>query len=299
MGRCLGFALWLALPAALAAQPCGGHRDPNQLVVSTSWLASHLHDRNLAILAIGDNIDYNRAHIPGAAFLRYADLSSRTPGLTLELPSISELAATFSELGVGNDKRVVLYIQSGGRVIQATRAWMTLDAMGLGGQASILDGGMAAWESEGKPVSHEASAIQRGILTPCPQNDVIVDSGWVSANLHHKGVDIVDARAPEFYLGENTAPGKRTGHIPGAANLPFSTLTDAQGKFYSADTLREMFNRTGIHAGDRVVSYCHIGLQATMVYFNARRLGLDARLYDGSWEDWSLHKELPAETAVK
>ena len=299
MGRCLGTLLWLALPAVFAAQPCGAPRDPNQMVVSTSWLATHLHDPNLAILAIGDRADYDRAHIPGAAFLRYADLSSRAPDLTLELPSMSELAATFSELGVGNDKHVVLYIQSGGRVIQATRAWLTLDAMGLGGQTSILDGGIAVWETEGRPVSHEAPAVKRGILTPCPQTDVIVDSAWVSANLHHKGVDIVDARAPEFYLGENTAPGKRTGHIPGAANLPFSTLTDAQGKFYSTDALREMFNRTGIHAGDRVVSYCHIGLQATMVYFNARRLGFDARLYDGSWEDWSRQKDLPAETSRK
>ena len=168
--------------------------------------------------------------------------------------------------------------------------------MGLGAQTSVLDGGIAVWESEGRPVSTEAATPKRGVLIPCPQNDVIVDARFVIANMGHSGMDIVDARAPEYYLGENTAQGKRSGHIPGAVNLPFSSLTDGQGKFYSADELRGMFARTGIKAGDRVVSYCHIGLQATMVYFTARYLGYDARLYDGSWEDWSAHQEFPAVT---
>jgi thiosulfate/3-mercaptopyruvate sulfurtransferase len=289
------FALFLALPAVLAAQPCGGHGDPKNMVVSTAWLASHLHDANLAIVAIGDRADYDRAHIPGAAFLKSTDLSSRVSPLTLELPPMPDLASTFSELGVGNDKRVVLYL-NGGRVIQATRAYLTLDAMGLGAQASILDGGIGVWESEGRPVSKEAPVVKRGILTPCPQNDVIVDARYLFANLGGRGIDIVDARAPEYYLGESTASGKRAGHIPGAVNLPFSSLTDAQGKFFSPDDLRGMFARTGIKPGDRVVSYCHIGLQASMVYFTARYLGYDARLYDGSWEDWSAHQEFPAVT---
>ena len=290
--------LWLLPGALLAAQPCGVRGDPNNMVVSTAWLAAHLHDPDLAILAIGDRTDFDRAHIPGAAFLNPSGLSSRTSMLTLELPTMSELAATFSELGVGNGKHVVLYVQ-GGRAIQATRAWMTLDAMGLGGQSSILDGGMAVWHSEGLPVSKDTPAIKRGILTPCPKDDVIVDSGFVAANLRHRGVVVVDARTPEYYSGESTANGKRPGHVPGAVNLPFSTLTDPDGKFYPADTLRQMFDRIGIQEGDRVVSYCHIGLQATMVYFNARRLGLDARLYDGSWEDWSSHHELKSETSAQ
>ncbi len=290
-------ALLLAAPLAFAAQLCGGHGEPQNMVVSTAWLASHLHDPNLVILAIGDRADYDRAHIPGAAFLRYADLSSRTSPLTLELPPMADLASTFSELGVGNDKRVVIYV-NGGRVIQATRAYLTLDAMGLGAQTSILDGGIALWESEGRPVSKDAPAAKRGTLTPCPQNDVIVDARFVVANMGQKGTDIVDARAPEYYSGESTANGKRAGHVPGAVNLPFSSLTDAQGKLYSPALLRDMFARTGIKPGDRVVSYCHIGMQATMVYFAARYLGYDARLYDGSWEDWSAHRELPAATGI-
>ena len=287
----------ILVPLVLAAQTCGVRGDPKNMVVSTDWLSSHLHDANLVILAIGDRADYDRAHVPGAAFLTYASLSARNSPLTLELPPMTDLAATFSELGVGNDKRIVIYV-NGGRVIQATRAWLTLDAMGLGGQASILDGGISAWQTEGRPVSQEAPAPKRGTLTPCPQTDVIVDARFVVANMGQHGIEIVDARAPEFYLGENTASGKRPGHIPGAVNLPFSSLTDEHGKFYSTADLRGMFARTGIKPGERVVSYCHIGLQATMVYFTARYLGYDARLYDGSWEDWSAHHEFPAVTGA-
>ncbi len=285
--------------AAFAAQSCGGHGGPETLLVSTDWLAAHLRDPKLVVVAVGDRADYDRAHIPGAAFLRNQDLSSRLSSLTLELPPMNELADTFGALGVSNDSRIVVYVGGGGRVIQATRVFLTLDAMGLGAQTSLLDGGMASWQSEGRTISTETPAVKRGTIAPCPQSDVIVDSAYVASNLRHRGVDIVDARAPEFYTGQSTSTGRRPGHIPGAANLPFSTFVDAQGKLLPTATLREMFRGAGIQPGDRVVSYCHIGLQATMVYFTARYLGYDARLYDGSWEDWSAHTELPAETAVQ
>ncbi len=289
----------LGATAAYAAQSCGAHGGPATMVVSTDWLTSHLHDPKLVVLAVGDKAAYDHAHIPGAAFLASQSLSSRLSPLTLELPPMNELAETFGALGVGNDSRVVIYISGGSRQIQATRTYLTLDAMGLGAQVSLLDGGLDAWTAAGGATSTETPAIKHAVLTPCAQSDVIVDSAYVSSNLRHRGVDIVDARAPEFYTGQTTPPGKRTGHIPGAVNLPFSTFVDAQGKLLPVATLQQMFQSAGIQTGDRVVSYCHIGLQATMVYFTARYLGFDARLYDGSWEDWSAHTELAAETGAK
>jgi thiosulfate/3-mercaptopyruvate sulfurtransferase len=123
---------------------------------------------------------------------------------------------------------------------------------------------------------------------------VIADLDYVRANLNHPGVDIIDARNPEYYTGASTATGKRAGHIPGATNLTFSTLLDGNGRFKSPEVLASMLRDAGVKQGDRVVSYCHIGQQATVIYFVARYLGYDARLYDGSWEEWSSHGDLPA-----
>jgi thiosulfate/3-mercaptopyruvate sulfurtransferase len=139
--------------------------------------------------------------------------------------------------------------------------------------------------------------VTRGKLEPCAQGDVITDLAYVSANLHRAGVDIVDARDPQFYTGATVPQGRRAGHIPGASNITYSTVVDDKGKLKPQAELEEMFKNAGIKKGDRVVSYCHIGQQATVIYFVARYLGYDARMFDGSWEDWSNHTELPAEVS--
>ena len=291
--------LLTALPHIAAAAACGGHGDRDSLLVSTSWLADHLNDRNLVILEVGDKAAYEKAHIPGAQFLEYMDthLMKSPAGLTLELPPMADLAEVFGKLGVTNDSRIVLY-PSKDLSAPTARVYVTLDAMGLGAHTSILNGGTTIWQSEGRPVSADVRKATRGKLEPCPQNDVIASLEYVRANLHHAGVDIVDARLPEYYSGARIPQGQRAGHIPGASNITFSTLVDDKGKLLPADAIEAKFRAAGIKSGDRVVSYCHIGQQASLIYFVARYLGYDARLFDGSWEDWSRHADLPAETSA-
>ncbi len=289
-------ALVLGAAAAVAAgEACGGHGTRETMLVSTSWLSQHLADPNLVILEVGDPAA--ETHIPGSQFLDYMDTHyMKSPqGLTMELLPMPELAKNFEKYGVSNNSRIVLYWNAVSRVSYTTRVFLTLDAMGLGRQTSILDGGLPVWRSEGRKLTADLHKPAPGKLTPCPQNDVVTDAAYVRANIRHSGVHIVDARAPEYYDGSRHGNGQADGHIPGATNITFSTLVGEDGKFKSPDALARMFRDAGVNSGDRVVSYCHIGQQATVVYFVARYLGYDARLYDGSWEDWGSHSENPVE----
>src|ERR1035441_4507823 len=280
-----------------AAPVWGGHGDRASMIVSTAWLAEHGKDSGLVILSVGQKQDYDAGHIPGALFLDYTDIRTMAPAgqePNVELPPMAQLKDVFEKLGVNNDSHIILYVAKD-QLTLTTRAFLPLDAMGFGARASILDGGFPLWQKEGRAITKDVRPVTRGKLDVCPQNDVIASRDYVRDNLHHPGVDIVDGRTAEFYTGTRIPQGQRAGHIPGASNLPYSTLVDADGKWRSADELRKQMEDVGIKPGDRVVSYCHIGQQATVVYFVARYLGMDARLYDGSWEDWSAHTDLPAE----
>lgn len=290
--RLLLFTL-AAMGPLFGAAVCGA-RDAATMLVSTQWLAAHLHDANLVLLAAGEKADYERAHIPGAVPISRQDVAHPHSPLTLELPPIDELVRTFEALGVGDSSRIVIYVNKD-RVTEAARIFLTLDFMGLAARTSLLDGGLPAWQGEGRPVTAEPASARHGTIHPCAQSDVVVDAEYVKAHLRNAGVSIVDARLPEFFTGASAGIGKRAGHIPGAVNLPYTTLLDAQGKLLPAAALREKFQAAGISTAGRVVSYCHIGQQASLIYFVARYLGRDARLYDGSWEEWSAHPELAIE----
>ena len=265
------------------------------MIVSTEWLAQHLKDDSLALLQVGDKSEYEAAHIPGAQFIQLADISTpRGQGLILELPSPAQLKTTFERLGVTGTSRIVVYF-SKDWVTPTARVFMTLDYLGFGDRTSILDGGLPAWQAAGKPVTAEMKAPKPGNFTPRPDTKLVVDAAWVSANLNKPGVAILDARATKFYTGAEAGQMPRAGHIPSARSIPFSSLVDDKNKFKSAAALRELFSATGVQQSDTVATYCHIGQQASLLYFAARYLGYDAHVYDGSFEDWSRRTDLPVE----
>ncbi len=298
VGLMMALAMAIVAPVKAAPAACGGHGDKNTMLVSTARLAEHLKDPNLVILAIGEKSEYDAGHIPGSIFVEYMDthLMKGPTGLSVELPPMPDLAAVFGKLGVSNDSHIVLY-ETKDWFSPMTRVYLTLDAMGLGPHTSVLDGGFPVWKKEGRPVATEVRAVTRGTITTCAQNDVITYLDDVKASVGHAGVKIVDARDAEFYTGQRQPDTQRLGHIPGALSIPFRSLTDDSGKLKPPTELAEIFGAAGVKPGDRIIAYCHIGQQATAVYFAARYLGYDARLYDGSWEEWSAHKELPAVTS--
>lgn len=269
------------------------------MIVTTDWVAKHLKDKSLVLLQVGDRKEYDAAHIPGAQFIQTSDISTpRGQGLILELPPVEQLEATFEKLGISDHSRIIVYF-SKDLVTPTARVYFTLDYLGLGDRTSILDGGLPAWVAEKRPVSTEVNAPKPGQFTPRPNPKLVVDSAWVNANLNKSNVAILDARNSEFYTGAQAGNMPRAGHIPRARSIPFGSLVqDANNKFESPDVLRKIFTDAGVKTGDSVATYCHIGQQASLLYFVARYLGFDAHLYDGSFQDWSNRSELPVEKSA-
>ena len=266
------------------------------LIVSTEWLGEHVKDDSLALLQVGERREYDAEHIPGAQFIQLSDISTpRGQGLILELPAVDQLKASFERLGITDKSRIVVYF-SKDWVTSTARVFMTLDYLGLGDRTSILDGGLPAWRSEGRPVTAELREPKTGHLTPKPNIKLVVDADWVKANLNKSGVAILDARAARFYTGADAGQMPRAGHIPSAKNIPFSSLVqESTNKFQRVEVWRGLFAAAGVKPADSVTTYCHIGQQASLLYFVARYLGYEAHLYDGSFQDWSNRRELSVE----
>jgi thiosulfate/3-mercaptopyruvate sulfurtransferase len=212
-------------------------------------------------------------------------------GLRLEMPPVAALEEAFRRLGVTDASHVVVY-PADESVQSATRVWFTLDYLGMSDRASLLDGGLAAWKAEGRPLSTEAPRPAAGTFTARPAAERIVNAEWIRAHLSDSQVQVIDARLPEFYSGANAGGMPRAGRVPGARSVPFSSVLDEQRKLKPPESLRELLTA---RPAALTVAYCHIGHQATLVYFAARYLGLEARLYDGSFQDWSTRTEMPVE----
>lgn len=289
------FAVVLSLASSFAADTSTW---PSSVVVTTDWLAQHRADRNVVILHVGDRNNYAKEHIPGARLITFADISRRdSTGLPLEMLPPEQLRANLESFGISDDSHIVVYYADEW-VTPATRVVFTLDWIGLGDRTRLLDGGLDAWKRAGHAVTSDVPAATKGALSPRVPKDIIVDAEWIRARAPGKGIVLIDARAPVFYDGPPHG-NHRAGHIPGAVNIPFTTITNDQLRLTPLAELRTLFEKAGVRKGDLVVAYCHIGQQATGVLLAARALGHEVRLYDGSFDDWSKRTDLPVETARK
>jgi thiosulfate/3-mercaptopyruvate sulfurtransferase len=269
--------------------------------VSTAWLGQHLSDPGLVLLHVGDEAEYAERHIPGARFVALSDISVSDRaggGLTLEMLPAETLRQRLAALGISDGSRVVVYTGKDW-TSPTTRVLFTLDAAGLGERAAYLDGGMDAWIEEGRPVTAAVPQPRAGTLSPLKMRPLVADAERVRGSLGKAGFAVLDARTPSYYDGVDTGGRKEsphcTGHIAGARSVPFSEVFDDAGKLRPAEELTALFGRAGVKPGDTVITYCHIGQQATAVLFAARTLGHTVLLYDGSFEDWSRGPGNPVE----
>jgi thiosulfate/3-mercaptopyruvate sulfurtransferase len=262
-----------------------GAAHPN-LVVSTQWLADHLSDPQLVIVYVGhDRGDYQAAHIPGSRFLSMDKFASKEdPGTELLPPD--QLKQNFEAIGIGDNSRVVYYAPDWDPM--ATRLFFTLDYLGHGDQAALLDGGMDQWLREKRPTSSEEPKITPATLTVHLHPEIVAKMDWMTKLVDEKpsasSFVIVDAR-----------PGKRyrAGHLAGAESMFWETALVSQNDpvLRSPQELRKSFETAGVTQDKKVVSYCEVGLQASYTYFLARYLGYDAKMYDGSYSEWSGAKQ--------
>lgn len=276
--------LLLVFSLGVFAQAASGTVHP-EMIVSAQWLAGHLNDPKVVILQVAQKrSEYDSGHIPGARFLALEDFIE---GEDAELPSTDKLKAAFEKVGVSDDSRVVLYTTAW--YPMAGRAFYTLDYLGHGDHTALLDGGIDEWKLENRPLSKDEPKVTHGSFTPHvhPEVRAMMEEVKKISEQPTKSAVLVDSRPDKRYSD---------GHIAGAVHIYWQdTLVDAKNKpvFLPPEKLRGLFAARGITPGQKVITYCEIGLQASHNYFIAKYLGYDAAMFDGSIHQWSHMNSLP------
>ena len=270
-------------------------RRPQDPLVSTAWLAEHLSAPDIRVLDASWHLpgverdargEYEAAHIPGAVFFDIEDVSDDGSPLPHMLPSPVKFSSRLRKLGLGDGSRMVVYDSTG--LTSAARAWWMLRAMGHE-DIVVLDGGLPKWISEGRPISDRPPIPRDRHFSARLNSDLVREFAQVRRALESGREQIVDARPAARFRGEapEPRPGLRSGHMPGALNLPMSELFALDGTLLARDKLEEAVSRAGLDLDRPVVASCGSGITACVIALALARLGRwRTAVYDGSWAEW-------------
>ncbi|MCB0191660.1 MAG: sulfurtransferase [Anaerolineae bacterium] len=263
-----------------------------EVLVNTEWVADHLDDPQVRLVEVSvDTEAYDSGHIPGALGWSWKEDTQDT--LRRDIPNPAAFGALMSEAGISNDTTVVLYGDLDNWF--ATYAFWLLKMYGHD-DVRLLNGGRKKWIAEDRPLTTLTAFYEQTTYRVADRNlSLRAARSYVEASLNHAGRAMVDVRSPDEFSGKLLAPpalpqegSQRGGHIPGAANIPWSKAVMEDGTFKSAADLKALYEGYGITANKEIIAYCRIGERSSHTWFVLTYLlGYpNVRNYDGSWTEW-------------
>ncbi len=280
-------------------------QDDPKTLVSTDWLASHMRDPDLRILDAsmympGSQRDakseYAAGHIPGARFFDIDDISDSRSDLPHMAPPIEKFMSRLRAMGVGDGHQVVVY--DGAGLFSAARVWWMFKLMGQN-DVAVLDGGLPKWVAEGRDLEDLPPIVRDRHMTVRRQAHLVKDVTQVAAASKLRDQEIIDARSPGRFRGEDPEPrpGMRGGHIPGSKNVHYSSLLNADQTMKSPQETRAIFEAAGVDLSKPAITTCGSGVTAAILSLAMARMGKDDHsLYDGSWSEWGMFPTVPVAT---
>lgn len=248
---------------------------------------------SLLIIDLCSPENYQQGHIPGAIHVPPSALSCGIKPAPGKLPSHEQLTALFESIGLTPSSHVVVYDDAGSS--WAGRMIWTLDIIGHT-QCQLLNGGRAAWLSEGLDLTSQTPSVKTSQLDLTLNPECIAEIEYIQKNLENPNMAIWDARSKDEYNGTKIL-AQRGGHIPGATHLEWTDLTDGEGKLLGIKTLKDRLHDAGLTDDKEIITHCQTHRRSGLTYFVAKKLlnYKNIKAYPGSWSEWGNSTTTPIE----